>query len=312
MEEDDLSFDFEENLTQQQLQQQHLKEQAQQEQQRNRVQQESTHTQALAQTDGGFAGAPGNQAAGSNPRRPLKQTVCTYWLKGLCMKGNECGFLHEFDVTRMPICRTMLRHGECKEADCPFKHTLDDVKECNMYKLGFCVYGPQCRYKHTRQPGPPPDPSTLEAARPREHRPHFHNYPPRNYEARPAVPRPMPYLGGGTLQPPPGSKPIEPSSQAQEVTPSTSDSDHRPNTSQHARHIQHHHYQDQHDQHMMSGPFMHGGPMFMRPGMSPMHMMPSGPMMFPPGMMPGPMMMMPPHGMMNGRMGPQGYGYGYG
>lgn len=58
-----------------------------------------------------------------------------------------------------------------------------------MYKLGFCVYGPQCRYKHTRQPGPPPDPSTLEAARPREHRPHFHNYPPRNYEARPAVPR---------------------------------------------------------------------------------------------------------------------------
>lgn len=117
--------------------------------------------------------------------------------------------------------------------------------------------------------------------------------------------RPMPYLGGGTLQPPPGSKPIEPSSQAQEVTPSTSDSDHRPNTSQHARHIQHHHYQDQHDQHMMSGPFMHGGPMFMRPGMSPMHMMPSGPMMFPPGMMPGPMMMMPPHGMMNGRMGPQ-------
>lgn len=44
------------------------------------------------------------------------------------MKGNECGFLHEFDVTRMPICRTMLRHGECKEADCPFKHTLDDVK----------------------------------------------------------------------------------------------------------------------------------------------------------------------------------------
>lgn len=75
MEEDDLSFDFEENLTQQQLQQQHLKEQAQQEQQRNRVQQESTHTQALAQTDGGFAGAPGNQAAGSNPRRPLKQ-VC--------------------------------------------------------------------------------------------------------------------------------------------------------------------------------------------------------------------------------------------
>jgi predicted NUDIX family NTP pyrophosphohydrolase len=22
-----------------------------------------------------------------------------------------------------------------------------------MYKLGFCIYGPNCRYKHTKQPG---------------------------------------------------------------------------------------------------------------------------------------------------------------
>ncbi|WIA36816.1 hypothetical protein OEZ86_008071 [Tetradesmus obliquus] len=28
---------------------------------------------------------------------------------------------------------------------CPFKHSLDDMKECNMYKLGFCIYGPNCR-----------------------------------------------------------------------------------------------------------------------------------------------------------------------
>lgn len=28
----------------------------------------------------------------------------------------------------------------------------------------------QCRFKHTRQQGPPPDPETLEAAKPREHR----------------------------------------------------------------------------------------------------------------------------------------------
>ena len=39
-----------------------------------------------------------------------------------------------------------------------------------MYKLGFCVYGPQCRFKHTRLPSPPPDPSALEAAKPREFR----------------------------------------------------------------------------------------------------------------------------------------------
>ena len=40
-----------------------------------------------------------------------------------------------------------------------------------MYKLGFCVYGAQCRYRHTRVPGPPPDPATLDAVRPRHTRP---------------------------------------------------------------------------------------------------------------------------------------------
>ena len=39
-----------------------------------------------------------------------------------------------------------------------------------MFKLGFCVYGPQCRYRHTRVSGSPPDPSTLEAAKPRDFR----------------------------------------------------------------------------------------------------------------------------------------------
>jgi hypothetical protein len=98
------------------------------------------------------------------------QTVCTYWLKGLCMKGDSCGFLHQYDSDRMPVCRTLLKFGICREADCPYKHTLDSIKECNMYQLGFCIYGPQCRYRHTRLDGPIPEPSTVEAAKPREAR----------------------------------------------------------------------------------------------------------------------------------------------
>lgn len=39
-----------------------------------------------------------------------------------------------------------------------------------MFKLGFCVYGPDCRYRHTRLAGPPPSPSTVDAAKPREFR----------------------------------------------------------------------------------------------------------------------------------------------
>lgn len=117
--------------------------------------------------DGGMGGGQGE--AGPKPRN-YRQTVCTYWLRGLCMKGDTCGFLHQFDPERMPVCRNLLKFGACKEPDCPYKHSLEAIKECNMYKLGFCIYGPACRFKHTRQQGPPPDPETLEACKPREHR----------------------------------------------------------------------------------------------------------------------------------------------
>ena len=38
----------------------------------------------------------------------LRQTVCTYWLRGLCMKGEACGFLHEYDLAKMPVCRQLV------------------------------------------------------------------------------------------------------------------------------------------------------------------------------------------------------------
>lgn len=78
------------------------------------------------------------------------------------MKGNNCGFLHQFDKQRMPTCRFYAKYNECKEPDCPFKHSLDDVKDCNMFKLGFCIHGPNCRYRHAPSAGPPP--SIAEAA----------------------------------------------------------------------------------------------------------------------------------------------------
>ena len=73
----------------------------------------------------------------------------------MCMKGNDCGFLHQFDKQRMPTCRFFAKYNECKEPDCPFKHSLEDVKDCNMYKLGFCIHGPNCRYRHAPTTAPP-------------------------------------------------------------------------------------------------------------------------------------------------------------
>ena len=89
-------------------------------------------------------------------RKNYRQTVCRHWLRNLCMKGNACGFLHQFDKSRMPTCRFFAKYGECKEPDCPYKHSLEDMKDCNMYKLGFCIHGSLCRFRHVKLPGPPP------------------------------------------------------------------------------------------------------------------------------------------------------------
>lgn len=95
-------------------------------------------------------------ATGGPGRRSFRQTVCRHWLRSLCMKGDACGFLHQYDKSRMPVCRFFRLYGECREQDCVYKHTNEDIKECNMYKLGFCPNGPDCRYRHAKQPGPPP------------------------------------------------------------------------------------------------------------------------------------------------------------
>ncbi|XP_062012621.1 30-kDa cleavage and polyadenylation specificity factor 30 [Rosa rugosa] len=127
-----------------------------------------THTgpasNAPIQSDS-FVAQSNNQAAAApqpdpnvNPsgRKSFRQTVCRHWLRSLCMKGEACGFLHQYDKSRMPVCRFFRMYGECREQDCVYKHTNEDIKECNMYKLGFCPNGPDCRYRHAKLPGPPP------------------------------------------------------------------------------------------------------------------------------------------------------------
>ncbi|WOL17792.1 zinc finger CCCH domain-containing protein 45 [Canna indica] len=99
---------------------------------------------------------PGSGVGNFPGRRSFRQTVCRHWLRGLCMKGDVCGFLHQYDKDRMPVCRFFRLYGSCREQDCVYKHTSEDIKECNMYKLGFCPNGPNCRYRHAKLPGPPP------------------------------------------------------------------------------------------------------------------------------------------------------------
>lgn len=84
----------------------------------------------------GVTGVPGDpsvvMAGGGAGRRSFRQTVCRHWLRSLCMKGDACGFLHQYDKSRMPVCRFYRLYGECREQDCVYKHTNEDIKECNM------------------------------------------------------------------------------------------------------------------------------------------------------------------------------------
>lgn len=111
---------------------------------------------SIVQTPAGPLPVPNSNAGQKISKRNFRQTVCRHWLRGLCMKGDYCGYLHQLDKVRMPICRFFAKCGECREPDCIYKHTNDDIRECNMYKLGFCPNGPDCRYRHVKLPGPPP------------------------------------------------------------------------------------------------------------------------------------------------------------
>eukprot|EP01054_Gregarina_sp_Poly1_P009236 Gregarina_sp_Poly_1__9235@NODE_56_length_17373_cov_108_729111_g48_i0_p4_GENE_NODE_56_length_17373_cov_108_729111_g48_i0NODE_56_length_17373_cov_108_729111_g48_i0_p4_ORF_typecomplete_len511_score70_02YTH/PF04146_15/6_6e33zfCCCH_3/PF15663_5/9_1e06zfCCCH_3/PF15663_5/1_7Torus/PF16131_5/1_9e05Torus/PF16131_5/9_9e03Torus/PF16131_5/0_8zf_CCCH_4/PF18345_1/2_8e06zf_CCCH_4/PF18345_1/9_3e03zf_CCCH_4/PF18345_1/3_7e03zf_CCCH_4/PF18345_1/4_9e03zfCCCH/PF00642_24/0_0019zfCCCH/PF00642_24/2e02zfCCCH/PF00642_24/3_ len=130
----------------------------------------------------------GEETPGSSqvPRRPptkrvkhTHQVVCRHWLRGMCIKGEYCDFLHIFDPTRMPPCRQFGKHGRCAEHEqgtCPLRHNREDnlgfggLQEhaaslpesglrqntshviCIQYLFGYCQCGPHCIQRHVSLP----------------------------------------------------------------------------------------------------------------------------------------------------------------
>ena len=80
----------------------------------------------------------------------LRTVVCTYWLLGLCQKGDNCAYLHKFDKSKMPHCK----HGkQCKIKNCPLKHEEEEERaECIFFRQGFCMHGPLCKFRHVKRP----------------------------------------------------------------------------------------------------------------------------------------------------------------
>lgn len=79
--------------------------------------------------------------------------VCKHWLRDLCMKGDKCDFLHQYDLARMPECTQWSRMGRCIDQECDFRHDTERM-ECQKYKFGFCKLGSQCKMRHERHTRP--------------------------------------------------------------------------------------------------------------------------------------------------------------
>jgi len=97
--------------------------------------------------------ADGTTSSESAAVRGRHSIVCKHWLRNLCMKGDKCDFLHQYDPNRMPECVFWLKSGKCNDPDCIFRHVqASERPECQRYRLGFCRYGPMCRSRHDRLP----------------------------------------------------------------------------------------------------------------------------------------------------------------
>ena len=85
---------------------------------------------------------------------PHNSVVCKHWLRGLCKKGDNCEFLHEYNLRRMPACNTYTKYLSCPNGDdCLYQHVPPEAKRpvCPWYDRGFCPLGPLCANRHLKR-----------------------------------------------------------------------------------------------------------------------------------------------------------------
>lgn len=87
------------------------------------------------------------------PQQSDKKLVCKHWLRSLCKKGDNCEFLHEYNLKKMPKCWFFAKYGRCDNPECLYLHSDPEAKkpECPAFTKGFCYTGPQCQFLHIRR-----------------------------------------------------------------------------------------------------------------------------------------------------------------
>lgn len=80
--------------------------------------------------------------------------VCKHWLRGLCKKNDQCEYLHEYNLRKMPECVFFTKNGYCTQTpECQYLHVdpKGKIPRCEYYDLGFCLDGPQCKKRHVKE-----------------------------------------------------------------------------------------------------------------------------------------------------------------
>lgn len=79
----------------------------------------------------------------SHPRdREKVLTVCKHYIRGLCIMGKNCEFLHEYNLRKFPECWWWGSYGFCTSGEeCLYEHPKVRKRECEDFNRGFCILG---------------------------------------------------------------------------------------------------------------------------------------------------------------------------
>ncbi|CAI4856979.1 BDN_1c_G0055870.mRNA.1.CDS.1 [Saccharomyces cerevisiae] len=80
--------------------------------------------------------------------------VCRHWLRGLCKKNDQCEYLHEYNLRKMPECVFFSKNGYCTQSpDCQYLHIdpASKIPKCENYEMGFCPLGSSCPRRHIKK-----------------------------------------------------------------------------------------------------------------------------------------------------------------
>lgn len=85
----------------------------------------------------------GNQCQFRHSRNE-RAVVCKHWLRGLCKKGDLCEFLHEYDLEKMPECYFFSKFGMCS---CSLNSINKTFRAIRAFYMGGTIHSGRIKIK---------------------------------------------------------------------------------------------------------------------------------------------------------------------